>query len=81
MWGTRQEFELTSAKPGFESRPFGLLAMNMFCLIMLFVYPIWRCFIEIKYCLWTLKWKIDDSCLHVQGVKLNKDESEDQNAD
>lgn len=34
-------FELTRAKPAFESRPsFGLLAMNMFHFMMLFVFPI-----------------------------------------
>lgn len=78
---THHEFELTSAKPGFESRCFGFLAMNMFYVLMLFVNPIWTCFIEIKYCLWTLKWKIDDSFLYLERVKLNKDGSEDQNAD
>ena len=29
----------------------------------------------------TLKWKTDDSCLHLEKVKLNKITFEDQNAD
>ena len=45
---------------GFESRSFWLLAMNVFCFIVLFVCPIWRCTFRNYMSLMDTKMKTDD---------------------